>query len=242
MVDNYSNSEELLRSGSMTALRLSSVGSNYTFFVNLEDAQGACAVAVYKPIVGEAPLWDFPQGTLFKRECASYLLSEALGWRLIPSTVIRDGPYGVGSVQLYVDHLANQHYFTLRDDYPVDLRKVCLFDVLTNNADRKASHFLLDRNSHVWAIDHGLTFHDEPKLRTVIWDFAAAPIPKDLIGDVAGLSKRFDQKGDAIVKLITQLISVGELAALRDRIRLVLETAVYPFPDDSKRNIPWPLF
>lgn len=242
MVDNYSNSEELLSSGSITRIRLSSVGSNYTFFVNLEDGHGASAVAIYKPLVGEAPLWDFPQGTLFRRECASYLLCEALGWGFVPATVIRDGPYGIGSVQLYIDHLTNQHYFTLRDDYPVDLLKVCLFDIVTNNADRKASHLLLDRNGHVWAIDHGLTFHDEMKLRTVIWDFAGVSIPRDLIRDVGNLSTRFDDEGDSFVKSITQLISVEELTALRDRLRLLLETEVYPAPDISRRNIPWPLF
>ncbi len=143
--------------------------SNATFLVELV-LDGAITLAIYKPERGERPLWDFPSG-LYKREIAAYLLSEALGWGLVPLTIARDGPYGEGSFQLFVDADFEQHFFTLVEDtaHHDRLRRMCVFDLLANNADRKSGHCLLGPDGAVYGIDNGLTFHVEPKLRTVIW-------------------------------------------------------------------------
>jgi uncharacterized repeat protein (TIGR03843 family) len=145
--------------------------SNYTFLVTMEKGD-YCLPAIYKPRRGERPLWDFPDGTLYKREHASYLTSETLGWGLVPPTVARDGSHGVGSVQFYIDHDPNVNYFSFDDTLTPQLARLCLFDVLVNNADRKGGHCLLDANNQLWGIDHGITFNADHKLRTVIWDFA----------------------------------------------------------------------
>ena len=151
--------------------------SNATFLVEVV-LDGMAGLAVYKPQRGERPLWDFPRG-LFKREIAAYLLSEALGWGVVPLTVPRDdGPYGAGSLQLFMDADFEQHYFTLVEDaaHHDRLQRICVFDLVANNADRKAVHCLRTGDGLVWAIDNGLTFHEEPKLRTVIWAFGVAII------------------------------------------------------------------
>ena len=155
-------------------------GSNYTFLAQIEHA-GENLAGVYKPTRGERPLWDFPVATLARREVAAYLVSEALGWRLVPPTVYRrDGPAGPGSLQLYVEHDPEYHYFNFSQEDIQRLRPVALFDLLINNADRKGSHILVDQDRHLWLIDHGICFHEEDKLRTVIWDFAGEPFPDEL--------------------------------------------------------------
>ena len=157
----------------MTVLGQILSSSNYAFLARVDDGE-LQALAVYKPRRGEVPLWDFAPGTLCMREVAAYVLSHALGWPLIPPTVLRDGSYGPGVVQLYIEADVDAHYFTFREERRADLVPVALFDIVTNNADRKGGHLLLDRDSRIWAIDHALTFHAEPKLRTVIWDFAGS--------------------------------------------------------------------
>ena len=144
-------------------------GSNYTFLVNIEH-QDARLLAIYKPRMGERPLWDFPDGTLCNRETASYLTSEALGWSMVPPTFLRDGTRGVGSVQLFIDHNPEEHYYTF-DKLRVthQLERMAIFDAIANNADRKGGHCILDDDQHLWGIDHGLTFNISEKLRTVIW-------------------------------------------------------------------------
>ena len=155
-------------------------GSNYTFLVDVTKGKVAIA-AVYKPSRGERPLWDFPRGTLAAREVAAYLTSQALGWNLVPPTVLREeGPAGPGSLQLYVDADVEHHYFTFSEDEKQELRHVALFDVLINNADRKGGHVLMSPDGHIWSIDHGVCFHQDNKLRTVIWDFACERIPDEL--------------------------------------------------------------
>src|SRR5512133_1484336 len=163
-------------------------GSNYTFFITLTTQTGDMQ-AVYKPVRGEAPLWDFPTGSLAKREVAAYLLSEALGWHIVPPTVFRRKklPFGGGSVQQFIDHDPQEHYFNLPVEKKELLRPVALFDCLINNADRKGSHILWAADRRVYAIDHGVCFHVEDKLRTVIWDFAAQPIPSDLLENLEQL-------------------------------------------------------
>ena len=150
--------------------------SNATLLVRLGEAEDA-PLAVYKPRAGERPLWDFPDGTLCAREVAASVVARELGWPAIPRTDLVEGPFGEGSLQDFVDVDPEQHYFTLRDDHDADLRRLAVFDVVANNADRKGGHVLLATDGTVVAIDHGLCFHVEPKLRTVIWDFAGEPLP-----------------------------------------------------------------
>ena len=154
--------------------------SNATFLAKLEH-DGVESLAIYKPRKGERPLWDFPRGTLCDREVAAHLVSEALGWDIVPLTILRDGPAGVGMVQRFVDHDPEEHFFTLRERFGDMFRRFALFDVVINNADRKSGHCLRDRHDHVWGIDHGVSFHAAVKLRTVIWDYEGEPIgPADL--------------------------------------------------------------
>jgi len=213
-------------------------GSNYTFLVTLRHPTEGCSYAVYKPRRGEAPLYDFPEGTLYKRERAAYIISAALGWDLVPPTVIRDGPYGVGTVQLFVDADTNAHYFTFGEGAPDVARRICLFDCIINNTDRKAGHILLATDGRVWAIDHGLTFSATPKLRTVIWDFAGEPFPPRLARDVRALLPLLDKDAESAAELKT-LLSGRECDALRRRAERLLEHGSYPQPT-SYHSMPWP--
>ncbi|MBK7450828.1 MAG: hypothetical protein IPJ47_15995 [Anaerolineales bacterium] len=162
------------------------LGSNYTFLVDVHH-EGETAQAVYKPSKGEQPLWDFPDNTLALRECAAYQLSEALGFHLVPVTIYRDdGPHGPGSLQQYIEYDVDYHYFNFSVEDKQKLRPVVLFDILANNADRKGSHVFFEDDTHrLFAIDHGICFHEEPKLRTVVWDFAGQAIPDELLAPLA---------------------------------------------------------
>ena len=207
--------------------------SNATFLVEV-TLERASALAIYKPERGERPLWDFPAG-LFRREIAAYLLSEALGWGLVPLTIRREGPYGEGSLQLFVDADFEQHYFTLREDETRHdrLRRICAFDLVANNADRKGGHCLL-ADGTIYAIDNGLCFHVEPKLRTVIWDFAGDPIPEDVRGDLRRLAT------SPLPPAIGELLEPTEAGALLERARAVAATDRFP-ADRSGHRYPWPL-
>src|SRR5215510_4087159 len=157
--------------------------SNCTFLVSVADHEYK-SMAVYKPQRGERPLWDFPDGTLCLREVAAFVVSDALGWQVVPPTVLRDGTRGIGSVQIYVQNNPDQNYFSLDETFMDQLRRFAAFDYLINNADRKGGHCLVGPGNHLWGIDHGIGFHTAPKLRTVIWDFAGQPIPAELLEDV----------------------------------------------------------
>lgn len=211
-------------------------GSNYTFLVRV----GAEFEGVYKPVKGEQPLWDFPPETLAGREVAAFLLSEALGWQLVPPTVFRsEGPFGPGSLQLRVQHDPEQHYFTFEDAVCQRLRPAAAFDLLANNADRKGGHILLGEDGHLWLIDHGICFHEEPKLRTVIWDFAGEPIPTDLVEDVGSLQAKLRAGGELSDQLAVYL-SPPELDALRQRVAALLAQPIFPHPPEDERYMPWP--
>lgn len=229
---------DLLLNGEITSDQLLPRGSNYTFMVTIEDGDGRMCRAIYKPTQGERPLWDFPTGSLCQRERASYLLSEALGWHFVPLTVVRDGPHGPGSVQLFVEHDPQQQYFTLRELYPDEFQRMCLFDWLANNADRKAGHCLLSSDGTIWGIDHGLTFHTEHKLRTVIWDFAGEPIPETLLRDVEDLGEALGG-GRGPLGELADLIEPAELKALRRRREAILERR--SFLTRYEGGVPWPL-
>jgi hypothetical protein len=213
-------------------------GSNYVFLVRLRHPVEGIGLAVYKPRRGEAPLWDFPDGTLYRRERAAYLVARDLGWDFVPPTIIRDGPYGIGMVQLFIPNDPRANFFTLRDDHAMDMRRMALFDAVCNNADRKGGHCLLGTEGGIWGIDHGLTFHESNKLRTVIWDYSDEPISSALIGDIEGLVDRLDTPS-TIREALRELLQPSEIHALRNRIERLLRTRVYPRPG-SHRAVPWP--
>lgn len=223
----------------MELLGLMRRSSNYTFLARLGPSPEV--LAVYKPANGESPLWDFPVGTLYRREVAAYRLARALGWPNVPPTVVREhAPHGAGAVQLLVDADLKRHYLHGAHETPVTTwQEVALFDVIVNNADRKSGHCLCDGSGRVWVIDHGLTFHVEPKLRTVIWDFAGQPLPAHLRAPVARALSELEQRGPLSDQL-EDLLSKRELAVLRRRLGAVLEPAWrYPQPSSSW-SVPWP--
>lgn len=226
----------LLEQGEITDCRPVYSGSNRVFLITAQR-KGATTRCVYKPCRGEAPLWDFPDGTLYKREYAAYLVSQLLEWFLVPPTVIREGPYGVGSVQWFVPARSGDGYNVLREKRPDELKRVAAFDLLVNNTDRKAGHCIEGDDGRVWLIDHGLTFNAVPKLRTVIWDFAGQPIPAPLVADVALLQEKLKEAKEALARLLADL----EIEALEHRIRRLISNPIFPHPE-SYRSVPWPPF
>jgi uncharacterized repeat protein (TIGR03843 family) len=229
----------LLERGSIEPVGQVVWGSNYTYLVNV-SGEGSTMQAIYKPARGERPLWDFPHGSLVEREAAAFLVSEALGWGLVPPTILRrDGPAGAGSLQLYIEADPEEHYFTLNPDQKDRLRPLVLFDILVNNADRKGGHILLDGEGALWSIDHGVCFHVEPKLRTVVWDFVGEPIPGNLLEDIKSLREQLSV-GITLEKELSFLLSEQELEAMRQRARALLAEPFFPEPGPG-RPYPWPL-
>jgi uncharacterized repeat protein (TIGR03843 family) len=228
-----------LQKGTLTVIGQFMQSSNYTFlsqvkYKNLEFQ------AVYKPQKGETPLWDFPVGSLCKREVAAYFLSEKLGWDLVPPTVFRrKAPLGLGALQLFVDHDPNQHYFSFDEKNRQCLKSTVLFDLILNNADRKGGHILVDENNHLWLIDHGTTFHSEFKLRSVVWDFSGQEIPESLLSDVERLGQDLATNVNLLEELLLWLTEI-ELHALQKRINIILHLKTFPFPDKNRRTVPWP--
>jgi uncharacterized repeat protein (TIGR03843 family) len=214
-------------------------GSNNTFLVHVDAGDSQHVQAVYKPGAGEQPLHDFPWQTLYKREYAAYLLAESLGWPRIPMTVIRDGPAGVGSMQLYVECDPNVTYFDLVADRLDILAEFATFDILTNNADRKAGHCLLGGDNTIWSIDHGLTFHAEFKVRTIMLEFWGQPIPDEHLEAVKGVRDELATNGEFTANL-RELLAEDEFDALRQRVDEVLAGPTIPQLDPGY-NIPWPL-
>ncbi|MCC6146020.1 MAG: SCO1664 family protein [Anaerolineaceae bacterium] len=214
--------------------------SNYTFLgtLNHQDIQFR---VVYKPARGERPLWDFPAASLARREAAAYLVSEALGWDLVPPTVYRRQkmPIGAGSLQQYIEHDPEYHYFTFTPEDRLRLQPAVLFDLLVNNADRKGGHILMDAGRHLWLIDHGVCFHEEDKLRTVIWDFGGKPTPEELR---AGIQRFYQEleSGDALCGQLSGLLSGAELGALKARACRLAVQQTFPTPDQVRRPFPWP--
>jgi hypothetical protein len=208
-------------------------GSNYTFLVSVHH-EGKDYPAVYKPLQGEQPLWDFPENTLAGREVAAYLVSEALGFHIVPFTTLRDdGPYGAGSLQQYIDYDPEYHYFSFSEEDKQLLKPVVLFDMLCNNADRKGSHVFFENGTHqLYAIDHGICFHEDDKLRTVLWDFSGQKIPQDLL---ACLSLRRGLLTD-----LERYLSPREISALRARADSIVKRGVFPRQPRDRRAMPWP--
>ncbi len=231
-----SDGTDLLRDGTLELLGRIPWSSNAAFLGEVHH-DGETARVIYKPHRGERPLWDFPPG-LGVREVAAWVVSEALGWAVVPPTVLRDGPFGSGSVQLYIDADPDLHYFVWLEEGEHEvlegLRTLCAFDLIVNNADRKAGHCLLDAQRHVWGIDHGLAFHHEPKLRTVIWDFAGEPIPEELRASARAFAEH-----DLPAALVTMLTPF-ERDALQTRAAALSRTETFP-SDPTGRAYPWPL-
>ncbi len=213
-------------------------GSNYTFIVTMTH-EGVEMEAVYKPREGEQPLWDFPTGTLCSRERAAYLVSDWLKWDVIPPTILREGPQGWGSVQFFIDHDPEENFFTFRDDYGADLRLVALLDLIINNADRKGGHVIVGTDGRLWAIDHGIAFHDEPKLRTVIWDYVGEPFEADWVGRMEALQMEL-ASGSELLPQLQELLSRRELQAMQNRLAKLLNQPIFPEPGPG-RPYPWPL-
>ncbi len=223
-----------LQHGEMEVLGRMPWSSNATYLCEISCGDDVVR-AIYKPRRGERPLWDFPSG-LDHREVAAYQLSEALGWDLVPLTIRRDGPLGVGSVQQFVDADFEQHYFTLYEDeanHP-QLRAMCAFDLVGNNTDRKSGHCLLGLDGRIRGIDHGLMFHREFKLRTVIWEFAGEDIPDDLLEAVDVLA------GSELPDPLAELLDPFERDAVRARARALVRAGCFPM-DETGRRYPWPL-
>jgi uncharacterized repeat protein (TIGR03843 family) len=265
--------EQVLQRGELTVIGRIRSASNATFLceATLDDSSQHC---VYKPVRGEAPLWDFPDGTLAGREHGSYLVSAALGWNIVPYTIIRDGPAGPGMVQRWVDQPSDDEDAAPQDtgpdlidlvpsgkipagflpvlqayDYAGDevtlvhadddrLRRMAVFDVLINNADRKGGHVLSGVDGQVYGVDHGVTLHVEDKLRTVLWGWAGKPADDETLEAVAGLGDALG--GDLGAELCCH-ITPREVAALRARVVALLRNPVMPTPD-RRRPIPWPAF
>ena len=229
--------ERVLVEGEMEVHGRIAGSSNATLLVTcrLGDQE---LLAVYKPAKGERPLWDFPGG-LFRREVAAYVLSEHLGWGLVPETVTRsEGPFGPGSVQRFVDEDGTSHYFTLRDEphWHASLMRLCAFDVVSNNADRKSGHVLLAED-RLWAIDNGLCFNRHDKLRTVIWDFGGVPLDPEVLEDLNRLAHRGPPPA------LCDLLEPDEVAATMQRVRWLLEVRALPelVDDGGWPPYPWPL-
>lgn len=216
--------------------------SNATLLVKFTDGGGD--LAVYKPQRGEAPLGDFPDGTLHRREVAAHVVSELLGWGLVPETVVRDdGPFGVGSLQRFVRHDPNRHYFAILEEGRADLldqlRRMVVFDIVIDNADRKGGHVLVEEVGDAeWIrlVDHGVSFNADRKLRTVAWDFAGQPVPDDLCSEVTALG----QRGSEVREALDGLLSPIEVGVLLERVRAIADLAEFPAPI-GPRPFPWPL-
>jgi uncharacterized repeat protein (TIGR03843 family) len=226
---------EVLSSGEVEIEGRLPWSSNFSFLVSVRCGSKFVR-AVYKPGRGERHLWDFGPD-LFRREVAAYELSAALGLALVPETVLRvDAPLGEGSLQRFVDADFEQHYFTLVSDPAWDarLRELAGLDLLLNNADRKSGHVLLDAHGSIWGIDNGLCFHAEPKLRTVMWDFAGDPLPHVVV-EAAG------RVGHEVPASVSALLSEAEAMAVGSRARALTRRPRFPAPRDDYRAYPWPL-
>jgi len=234
--------EKGLSGGQIVLLGMLPGASNYTLLGQLIPQGGDpkdfpdAPLVVYKPRRGEAPLWDFPPGTLCQREVVAYLLAKATGWNFIPPTVLRDGPLGPGAVQAFIEHDPSITAFDLLPGREQELRQIALFDIIANNADRKAGHVLMDDSGKIWGLDHGLCLNEEPKLRTVLWDFVGEPIPLVDLKSVAELCESIEGPLGAELKLY---LTDKEVRALQVRVKGVLSDPVFP-PPSTARPYPWP--
>ena len=232
---NTPDDAEVITSGEIELIGRMPWSSNATFLAEATLGERTARV-IYKPHIGERPLWDFPDG-LWRREVAAYELGAALGWAVVPFTVARDdAPHGIGSVQRFIDADFEQHYFTMLEDETThdQLRRMAVFDFISNNTDRKGGHCLIDADRHIWGIDNGLSFHAEFKLRTVIWDFGGEEIDAPLLDDLRSLAE------NGLPDRLATLLGTFERDALLTRVRALLRDEVLPI-DETGHRYPWPL-
>lgn len=254
--DDTSSTLKLLSEWEISGIGLHPDGSNYVFVVRLEDPEKlrqqqaksesseeeptGAIYGIYKPSSGERPLRDFPYGTLHHRERASYLLSTALGWPDVPPTVLRDGPHGKGSVQLFIDADQQANYFTLRDESLHLFQPVAMFDVLTHNADRKGGSCLkANSDGRIWSIDHGLTFNPSARRRTVMFEFNGEEYPESRLNDVARVAQQISSKDSEFRVELQNLLDEREIDSLAVRAERMLESKRFPLLDPNV-NVPWP--
>lgn len=234
----------LLRDGTLEPLGRIATASNVTLLCAIAlDEAGAGrrleATCVYKPIRGEAPLWDFPDGTLAHREVAAWVLSEASGWGVVPPTVLRDGPYGRGMVQLWMDvDEAVDVVELIRRDAPA-LRPMAVFDAVVNNADRKAGHILALPDGAIHGVDHGVCFSTEPKLRTVLWGWMGTPFAEDELAVMRRLRSELD---GSLGRSLSRSLAPDEVAETARRIDRLVADGCFPRPDPDRPAIPWPWY
>ncbi|MBE7536039.1 MAG: SCO1664 family protein [Anaerolineales bacterium] len=240
MSPNQDSLQQALQHGDLELKGQFMLGSNYTFLVEVTHEEKKYP-AVYKPSRGEQPLWDFPEQSLAQRETAAYLVSEALGFHIVPFTALRaDGPYGAGSIQQFIEHDPGYHYFNFSDDDVQLLKPVALFDLLVNNADRKGGHVFFENGTHkLFAIDHGVCFHEEEKLRTVLWDFGGQTIPDDLLARLSSFIAPPFADFD-LPRQLEPYLSPDEIAALISRADTILKHRVFPLQPSDRRAVPWP--
>jgi hypothetical protein len=227
----------VLATGELEVLGLLPNASNHTFLARAHG-DGEEMLTVYKPRRGETPLWDFPEGTLCAREVATYVAARTIGWPNVPATVLRDGPFGIGSVQRFVPSDPEEHYFTLGDRFPAEFRRVAAFDLVVNNADRKAGHCLLGEDGRIYVVDHGVCFSEEPKLRTVIWDFIGESLGDQVRADLRRLAG--DVRRGSVREELANLLSEPELDAFAARAEAVATLDRFPDPGPHRRPFPWP--
>lgn len=228
----------LLRSGELSVEGRLVDASNATLYcsVTLDSVAAAC---VYKPIAGERPLWDFPNGTLAGREVAAYLVSEASGWDLVPPTVMRDGPYGPGMCQLWIDIDESVDLAALVRSPLEQLRRMSVFDAVINNADRKGGHLLPTPDGHIYGVDHGVCFSVEDKLRTLLWGWRGEPLTDEAVDVLTGLRLDLD---DRLGEELEELLTVSEVRATKKRVARLLSTGKHPQPGGDWPPMPWPPF
>lgn len=212
--------------------------SNATLLVEIE-LSGEVVRAIYKPISGERPLWDFQSGTLAFRERAAYLISEAMGFHLVPLTILRDGPFGIGAVQMWIEIDESIDLTLYFREVNENLRKVALFDAVINNTDRKIGHLLPSPTGELFICDHGVTFHEEDKLRTVLWQWSGQPLHEDELGNLRALYNSIDNQE---IEELPELLSVSEIEALLFRLERLISESRFPEPNPDWPAVPWPPF
>jgi uncharacterized repeat protein (TIGR03843 family) len=229
---------ELLSEGNLKIEGRLVAASNATMYCTVRR-RGQTAACVYKPVAGERPLWDFPLGTLAGREVAAYAVSEAAGWNLVPPTVMRDGPFGPGMCQLWIDADATTDLVALaRSRDQPKLRDMAVFDAVVNNADRKIGHLLPVSGGRLYGCDHGVCFGEEYKLRTVLWQWRGQKLPGRALTALGQLKTDLD--GGVLATTLEELLSPEEVAATRSRIELLIEHRLHPYPPEHWPAVPWP--
>lgn len=231
-------SAQILAEGSVKVEGRLVDASNATLFTELE-LSGQTIRAIYKPISGERPLWDFRSGTLAFRERAAYLISDAMGFDLVPLTILRDGPFGEGAFQLWIDIDESVDLALYFREVNESLRRVALFDAVVNNTDRKIGHLLPAESGHLYVCDHGVTFHAEDKLRTVLWQWSGQPLNRDEIETLSSLSIKVK---DGAIEELSRLLSAIEIEALLMRLDRLISEATFPEPNPEWPAVPWPPF